>query len=312
MQYLATGYVLDDKPIPTTGAPVETPTMAIEQARYEKVKRSKYICLLAVGLEERFQLVLDNFVEWEIELLKQAQLFLLWQLEKRVETMQQRLALDRRLSNLLAAFRLYLDQTDHIVSKTFGEHSAELEAVKKFKNSLYDTCFGYRFLEALRNHVQHCGLPVQIIAYNSKFVEQNQKRGTQFSVAPHVALDVLEDNEGFKKSVLDEAKSHGKQIDLRLSTREYISCIVRLHDELRKVFSKKISDARDYYSIAVQEYSVINGHSVQFPKLQSCEDSGVVRENVELITEFFEVYDNLNRRNSNVRDISRFFVSNAI
>src|ERR1039457_4034460 len=120
----------------------------IEQRRYQEVKRARDICLLAVILEERFQLVLDNYAEWEGELLHQALGHLLWQ-TVRYDSMQQRLALDRRLTNVLTAFRLYLDQTDNNIAEIFGNPSQELEGVKRLKNEMYDDCFGFRFLEAL-------------------------------------------------------------------------------------------------------------------------------------------------------------------
>lgn len=100
----------------TRPRPVKVATTTVERARYQEVKRARDICLLAVVLEERFQLVLDNYTEWECELLNQAQAYLLGQTYSRHSAMQQRLTLDRRLTNVLTAFRLYLDQTDNNIS----------------------------------------------------------------------------------------------------------------------------------------------------------------------------------------------------
>ena len=312
MRYQATGYVIEQDPVLVTGArPVKMAVLTVDKARYSDVKRARDICLLAVILEERFQLVLDNYTEWECELLNQAQAHLLWQ-TFRYDSMQQRLALDRRLTNVLTGFRLYLDQTDNNVSEIFGNPSQELEGIKKSKGEMYDSYFGYRFLEVLRNHVQHCALPVEIISFHSGLVDQDLNGNVQFSVIPRTTLDNLAANKDFKKSILDEIKALGGQIDLRLPIREYVSCLVKLHQEVRKVFSKIIIESREFYSKAVEEYSTIGGQVVQHPRLECCKDSGEVDERVELIINFLNRYDILHRQNSQARNISKSFVSNFI
>jgi hypothetical protein len=152
VQYLATGYFWEN-PQKAFSISVE-----IDVKRFEAVESAKNVCLFALGLEEKFQLVVDNYIEWETELLKQAQASILRQTNK-FEAMQHRIVLARRLTNVLTGFRLFVDQADHALSKIFGNPSDELQTIKQFKAKLYDNCFGYRFLEALRNHVQHCDFP---------------------------------------------------------------------------------------------------------------------------------------------------------
>ena len=191
-------------------------------------------------------------------------------------------------------------------------YSSELETVRKFKSTLYNECFGYRFLEALRNHVQHCSLPIQIITFNSGFIDKDPKNHVQFSVAPQATYETLAADAEFKKAILEELKSFGGKIDLRLPIREYVSCVVQLHGEVRKVLSKIVDESRSFYLAAVKEYSVIGGQPVKFPKLQSKEDNGAPLETIHLISDFLNHYDSLHKRNSNLRDISKSFVSNAI
>ena len=137
----------------------------IDKARFDEIKAAKTVCLFAVDLEEKLVLLLDNFAEFEFELLRIAEASLIWPKRDHQGSMLERLILDRRLVNLLTSCRLYLDQTDHGISEIFGNTSQQLADVKAIKNELYDSCFGYRFMEVLRNHVQHSGLPVHIIDY---------------------------------------------------------------------------------------------------------------------------------------------------
>jgi hypothetical protein len=189
VKYHATGF----------GVSAIAPSKAIDQARFEAVNRSKNVCLLALGFEEKFQLFLDNFQEWETELLNQAQSFLLWRVIAHADAMGQRLGLDRRLVNLLTSLRLYLDQTDYGLSRMFGNPSGELDAIKNFKSSLYDSHFGYRLLEALRNHVQHCSLPVSEIVFKHDRQETKEGPHIQVSVMPQLSFNTFRTGEGFKK-----------------------------------------------------------------------------------------------------------------
>jgi|ERR1700722_10365212 len=127
MKHEVFGYNLEQKEKPIS---ISAP---IEAVKFNEVKKSQDICTFALVIEERFQLGLDNFHEWETELLEQAQKSLIWNINDFATAMQQRLDLDRRFVNLLSSLRLYLDQSDHNVSQVFGEDSEEFKGVKKFK-----------------------------------------------------------------------------------------------------------------------------------------------------------------------------------
>lgn len=303
MQYRATGYLLEQFSAPAIEArQVVSAHKQIDELHYQTIKKARDNCLLAVVLEERLQLVLDNFKDWEVELLSIAQEFLIWRTVEDV-AMQQRLTLDRRLTNVLTAFRLYLDQTDHNLSQAFGNPSPELEGIKQLKRSMYDRCFGYRFLEALRNHVQHCGLPVQEISVNPGFVGSNSDnfgRPVQYFVIPYTTFDILSTSQVFKKATLDEIKALGDKIDLRRPIRQYVSCIIELHHAVRNVFTNIVTASRISFSNALDDFSEMEGQKILHPKLECCNDSGEVEEAIELIPDFLERYDSLCQRSSNL------------
>jgi hypothetical protein len=245
-------------------------------------------------------------------LLNQAHHYLLWKAVAHNEAMQDRLNLDRQLVNLLSSMRLYLDHTDHGLSTMFGNPSDQLESVKKFKNTLYDKHVGYRLLEALRNHVQHCGLPIHSISYNQSRVETRRKDiFVQVSVQPRLDFNELASNHGFKASVLKEIQQLDEKIDLRPFAREYISCLVQLHSEIRKKISDAVQQNRQVYTVAVQEHSTMDGKAIQHSWFQSSDELGVTGEKVELFLEFLERYDALYERNSKVDSVVNSFASSA-
>jgi len=284
--------------------------VAIEEASFLEVKKAKDVCFIALGLEEKLKLVIENFKEWEMEMLGIAQSYLLWR-RSNYDSMEHRLSLDRRLSNVLTSFRLYIDQTDRNISEIFGRSSEQLEHVKTFKNSLYDKYFGYRFFEAMRNLVQHCALPVQLITYTEKRDSQGEDN-YNITIVPKMTLNDFDGVDSFKKSILEEVKSKGGKIDLRHPAREYLFCLVLLHKELRASLALAFEPARKVYMEAVTQYSKAGDYRLEHVHLQRLNSTGAVAEQVDLITEFLDIYDNLHKLNSSIPDIVKASVSNAI
>jgi hypothetical protein len=282
----------------------------ISEARFDDIKSSKEICLFALELEEKFALLLDNFYEFEIELLKLAEASLIWPVSDHGSSMNDRLKLDRRLVNLLTSCRLYLDQTDHGISTLFGNNSAELTSIKAFKSQLYDNHWGYRFLEALRNHVQHSGLPVHIINYNSARVSEGEDY-FKITVIPQSLVSELAENSSFKSSVLTELRNQGeKKIDLRSPTREYVTCFGKVHDQIRKIIESRLSAGRAQFESALTEYSSIDGEKVMHPCVVKQNEDGTTAERVALFSDFLNHLDSLRKKNKTNRDFTRWFASN--
>ncbi|MCG2659314.1 MAG: hypothetical protein L6437_03595 [Kiritimatiellae bacterium] len=286
MKYEAYGY--------TKNEVVRAP---IDAARYFDIKTAKGRCLFALELEEKFALLIDNLAEYECELLRLAESYLLRGYLDHTASMQERLCLDRRLVNLLTACRLYLDQTDHGISSLFGKSSAELANIKIFKNDLYDKHWGYRLMEALRNHVQHSGLIVHIISYTQFRSPGKGPDYTEFIICPQTKVSTLAEDASFKKEILSELESRGDKIDLRGPARDYLSCFVQLHEKLRKVIQARTLEARKLYERAVKDFLIIDAQEVRCASLRELhEDERKVNE-VELVTEFLNYYDQLVKRN---------------
>lgn len=304
MRYCVFGYKIDGQD------PIRI-NIEIDHDRFIKVGKAKDTCLFGLELEEKLQLLLENLFEFEVELLKLAQASLLWPSQIIRNAMQERLILDRRVVNLLTSCRLYLDQTDHGLSNLYGNPSEELKGIKEFKSGLYDDHWGYRFMEALRNHVQHSGLPVHQISYNSGFVSGKSGDHIQYKVIPDCSVKTLSENKEFKKSILKELEAKGDYIDLRTVVREYVSCLVLLHHEIRNVIALRFLSAREEYKKTIQEFSKLNGHPVQHSHLCEINDDGNVSEKIELPQEFLDRYDCLLKRNQANQNIQTSFASNS-
>ncbi len=215
-------------------------------------------------------------------------------------------------ASLNSSLRLYLDQSDHNISKICGEESKELKQIKEFKNWLYDNHFGFRLLEALRNHVQHSSLPLSTISYGSRRVESKDGFYIQFFVAPKISQEELSENKKFNKRVLGELDNQKDYSDLRLAAREYIYCLTQLHTQIRGTLRESFSNLRGSYESAIERHSIFDGHKVKHIRMNAIDDAGRILSQVQLVDEFLKLHDVLYSRNSKVIDIRRSFASSAL
>jgi hypothetical protein len=281
--------------------PIKKP---IEGARFYEVKKARNVCLLAVAVEEKFKLLFDNFAEFEFELLRLAETSLIWPLSITLRDrdhfrgMQEKLTVDRRLVNFLTSCRLYLDQTEQVLSNLFGNPSQELDSTRAFKNKLHDECFSYRLMEALRNHVLHSVLAVHEISYRSSTIEcAGRPDYVRFTVCPNSLVGDLAEDDAFKDSVLTELSQLADKIDLRGPVREYVSCLTKLHRKLREVTNNPFATNRSSYSTMVANYSTLDGEKVDNPSLSAVQSDGKVTETIALVTAFLGYYDELLMQN---------------
>ena len=121
-----------------------------------------------IGVEQKFDLLLENHAEYERELLGLALDRSLHLAALQWQGSQGDIAVvARRLANLLSAGRLYIDQVKHDLRSTFGPAHDVTEATKRQFSQEYDARLGYRVMEALRNVMQHRILPVHQLGYSS-------------------------------------------------------------------------------------------------------------------------------------------------
>jgi hypothetical protein len=257
-----------------------------------EIRLSKDTCLVAIELEEKLNLLLDNYYELEVELLKLAEAYRIWPDREHADAMQERLNLDRRIVNLLTSCRLYIDQSKHVASRLFGDESTEFREHVARTHKAYDSQFGYRFMEALRNYVQHRGLLVHSINYGTSRVTHKDGDYFQHTVAPILDLSNLKQDPKFKQSVLEEGLERGKTIDLRGPTREYVSAIWSLHLILRDTINATFSERMQAYRTTAEKYGPSS-----FARAVTLDKNGSHVDETELPTHIGAYYDALKRKN---------------
>ncbi len=194
---------------------------------------------LATGVEEKLDLLLENYLEYESELLQLGLQSCLFTSIDDHRVFREAQLINRRIVNLLTAARMYIDQVKHSLARYFDPDPAP--DIAALFSAEYDQHLEYRIAEALRNHTQHRALPVHtVLAFREWEKKHTAEQRLRFTVIPSVSLEELVDEGEFKASVLAELEQSGKKFfPLTPILRRYVESLASVHGKVRLLLSDR-------------------------------------------------------------------------
>lgn len=214
--------------------------LEITPERYRELVAAAEGVTSALDVEEKFNLVLENFEEFEAELLRGALANSLFQNTDWSDKMTELHRLNRRLVNLLATCRLYVDQVPHNLSQEFAEDPGLSAAFEASKSREFDARLGYRVMDALRNYMQHRSLPVHVLSYQSAWRDLPAGRMREHTVAPETEPQTIREDGKFKPATLAELEGLGARVDMTPLARQYVAGLAAVHKDLRSGMARLV------------------------------------------------------------------------
>lgn len=208
----------------------------IDEHEYLQIKSATKNLFEVFFLEEKLDIVTGNFYEYETELLSAASRMMIYSDENYFSMSDDRIAIGRRVANLVSSCRMYLDQCVHHITNIYGENSEFVAEVKKEKSNQYDNFLGYRIMETFRNYIQHRGAPVHSVRFSYNKTGTDEQIRLLHTAVPFIKLWAIDD-EKFKKSILEEMKEIAikDEIDIRPLIREYVEGIGKIQEKIREL-----------------------------------------------------------------------------
>lgn len=282
------------------------------EEEYLRCYQSREKLLEALYLEEKFDVVVDNYLEFETDLLDSAARHMVRHYKNYSAFQMERNRINRRIINLLSACRLYIDHSAHHMSNIFGKNADETKTIKEEISRQYDASLGYRTMDALRNYVQHRGYPIHGAAYNSKWVENFDK--LLFSLTPYIVLSDLQEDKKFKASVLEEMKSLGDKIDVKILMRQYIERLGAIHGKARSILKSHVKEWENVVENAIRTYSDCEPKEDSDVGLAAVikNDKGTFVKSVPLFKDFIEYRRELEKRNSSLANLPKRYVTSEV
>jgi hypothetical protein len=281
----------------------------ISRERFEATRRAKRNLVIALNIEEKFTILLENYVEFEREMLSATLDNAVFRTTSWSDFIGTIHLFNRRLINLLTVCRLYIDQVQHDLNSMYGEDCEAGQQVRVQRSTEYDARLGYRVMEALRNYVQHRGLPINGAEFWGKWDHDAVPPFAMSGVTPHLDVGRIKEDGGFKAAVLAELEPLGEKLDLKPFVREYLEGIGAVHMLVRAVLAEDLAEWDTLLAGVRPDFLAAGGEDVVRLSVVARENGQPVEE-VQIVEDLTSRRSWLRRRTAIATHYSKHFVTN--
>ena len=216
--------------------------ITISKSAFNKLKKARKALSAGLAIEEKYEVLLVNYEDFEKEIVNASIESMLNRPRKYDDFRCYIARFNKRLINLLTASRLYVDHIKQHVRDIVPNPSEGKDKVQGYCDERCNKYKEYRFMEALRNYVQHCGFPVHYITLPSRVTDINgPERRLIYTIDLFSEKKRLQEDRKFKKGVLEKLD---ERIDLKYAARQYVECLSEIQTCVREIVSKKLDGAR--------------------------------------------------------------------
>lgn len=287
-----------------------TSDVEISEDRFLLLQQSRRVLTEALAMEEKYAIVLTNYLSLEREILNQSAADLVQSVTEYYDVYEVLHALNVRLVNLLTAARMYVDQLPRHVRACMPMNVDAFEHVKHLLSIEYDAHFEYRFMEALRNYAQHNGMPIHKFTSGGKWSGARREKDSYlvYGLALISLKQELARDGTFKKKVLDECN---EEVDVLIAIRKYVSSISTVHVKCRDYVKKVVEDARSEFESAHTEFMKhAPNESKSSIGLEAQKFLGnSVESRIPLLLNWDDVRIKLQKKNRSPANLARSYVS---
>ncbi|MBJ9974979.1 hypothetical protein IAE35_02850 [Pseudomonas sp. S75] len=287
------------------------PHLELDKSEYDEIVKAKDILDSALAIEEKYDLVLGNFVDFERELLvltMDGMFDISFDYGRAYNILS---VLNRRAANFVIMGKNYTELISSMASKSAKDKVEVAAKVKQLSHQIYDTSFEYRFAEALRNHIAHSADAVHSVGspHNWLMGEDNQAETLVFNLEVFSLKERLLLNAGFKRSVLNDCED---KIDLKITLRKYMGAISEIQDEVRALTKTSVDEARNLIQGFTDRYEEINKGDAFGLAAYSQSDSESGKKPLSISLEWDNVRIKLEEKNQSISNMDKRCVSSAI
>ena len=239
----------------------------ITSEEYTHISNAVSALFHALYIEEKFDVVLQNYAEFELELLSEGLHDMLFQTFDWSDSIARIHVINRRMQNLLSTCRSYLDQAPHHINEIQGKNSSAIVAFDDERKWQYDEHLGYRVMEAIRNYSQHRDFPITRLTRHQGRTSISSEDRRRWVVVPQLDTEAIgRDRKKFKAEVLDELfllrnedVPNSQYIDLRPFLRKYISGLGAIHYKVRGELKESLETCDETRLSAVNKFLAQSG-----------------------------------------------------
>src|SRR5690554_1042377 len=213
----------------------------ISEARFQEISEARQNLFELLAIEEKYDLLVRNYLGFEQVVYDSSITGLLYTERSWSDFIEHIQAANLAVMNLLAMCRSYVDHAPQHLSAIYPGLPEKKDAFHDERKSVYTEFLGYRALYEIRNHVQHCGLPVHSFTLGGSWLDTRE--ACRHNAIPYVSVEELVKDGSFNKRILNELRGVGERVDLRLLVRENMSAFGRIHKCVRALTQERAKDS---------------------------------------------------------------------
>lgn len=281
------------------------PEIEIDKKRFDSICSAKEALLNGLEIEEKYEIFVSNYLDLEEKILTNAVRSMARNPRDYEDFFEVRMEFNIRMVNLLTAARLYKDQLHRHIRAIIPEISNIKQEVEGLFSKEYDQNQEFRFMEELRNYVQHRGIPVHWTQHNAYSDGTGEDRLLVYSMELASQKEYLKEDKKFKKKVLEELPN---KVDLKIATRIYVESMSRVHCAARKFVEKKLNKSRLIIECARKEYE--NVYPKKFAGLSvMCFEEGKIIDSKSILLDWDDIRLKLTKRNTELINLRYRYVT---
>ncbi len=285
--------------------------LVISKTEYDEMVIAKVKLLETLAVEEKFDLVVENYLELESCLLDVTARNMVLRTPKYHAFQVQRNLFNRRLVNLLSSCRSYIDYAKHNIRVMQPEDQGGAARIMLAFSDHYDKSVGYRVMEALRNHVQHRGFPIHAVTYTTG---RGRKEDDiwKFGLSIYAKISYLREDGEFKKSVLKELENLGGRINLKPMIRDYVAALGNVHDMVREMIRPSVEKWDRVISDAILRFKEHSSESSVKGLTAVKRDQGELKCSVPIFIEITDYRKALQHKNGDLMQLGKRYVTGEV
>ncbi|ACL58378.1 hypothetical protein [Methylobacterium nodulans] len=284
----------------------------IGKTEFDSIVSATKMFSAATDIEELYDSVIENYYEYEHELITILQRNMIFKGEEFIYWKFSGIT-SRRLMNFMSSARSYIDQVPQHLDTIFGKISDETRSFNEEKSIQYDSMLGYRVLEALRNYSQHHGYPIHNVSIGMNWHGDRNPAVWKHYINPTIFVPALARDPKFKRSVLKELEQLGEHVPINPFVREYIEGIANIHSKARHLLDPMIHGARSLLDIHVKSFkdSLLNEDrsDLDFIVAEKYDNESGASEQIFLPEYALKFHDYFRKKNNSHENISRRYLT---
>ncbi len=287
----------------TTEKPISEPC-------FREISGARQALFELLAIEEKYDLLVRNYLGFEQVVYDSSINGLLYRERSWSDFIEHIQAANLAVMNLLAMCRSYIDHVPQHLSTIFPDRLEKKEAFHQERKTVYSEFLGYRALYEIRNHVQHCGLPVHSFTLGGSWLDTWE--ACRHNAIPYVAVEELGKDGSFNKRILKELRDVGERVDLRLLIRENMSAFGRIHKCVRALTKELAKDSEQTIDECLQDFAANHHPDLIGLEIMSLDARGEVLDRSSLFDDMVKRRKYLEVKNKTLINVERHFITGQI